>query len=89
MNKDTESFAMFVCVFALFCAILGFFLIILAGFSFTDLDYTEEQRRFADIYAGLIAFAGIVGLFFSGLLFFWGLSFSKSESEDSTKKILK
>ena len=87
MNKDTESFAMFVCTFAVFCAFSSIFLVIIAGFSFPDLDYTEEQRQSADIYAGLIAFVGVVGLFLSGLLFFWGLSFSKFKSEDSTKKL--
>ena len=89
MNKDTESFASFVCVFAVFCAFLSIFLIAIAGFSFTDLDYTEEQRQSANIYAGLIAFVGVVGLLFSSLLFFWGLSFSKSEIKDSTKKFSK
>jgi drug/metabolite transporter (DMT)-like permease len=86
MNKDTESFATFVCTFAIFCALVSLILIFLPMFFFTDVDYTEEQRHSVDIYAGLISFFGITGLLFSGFLFFKGLSYSESKSKDSTKK---
>jgi hypothetical protein len=89
MNKHTESFAMLVCTFAICCAFPSLVLIFLPVFFFTDLDYTEEQRQSVDIYAGLISFFGVVGLLFSGFLFFKGLSFSKSELKDSTKKFPK
>ena len=89
MNKDTESFAMFVCTFAICCALVSLALIFLPVFLFTDLDYTEEQRQSVDIYAGLISFLGVVGLFFSGFLFFKGLSFSKFELKGLTQKFPK
>jgi len=69
MDKDVDRLLLAVVwIFALCCGLVSIVLLFGSGIIVFELDYTEEQRRVADIQAAWISFFGFVGLCLSTLL---------------------
>ena len=49
-------------ILSLGCFLVSFLLVLGSGFAFFDIDYNEEQRQAAELYARLISLSGLIGL---------------------------
>ena len=88
MDKDVDwLLVMFICGFALCCAFGSLILLFFSGIFVFELDYSDEQRRNADFYAGLISFSGFLGLCFSILLLFMSVRISEFISKILAGKV--